>query len=92
MDRVNEKYIVLEKVDNILETSTKYVNEACPELSKEYAKHKIMERERKGSTFIGNNTIILHVISNKVEKETAIYFFCWKSHAGLRLSIKKYMT
>nr|WP_257571328.1 PTS sugar transporter subunit IIA [Tetragenococcus halophilus] len=38
-------------------------------------KQKIMEREEIGDTFVGNGTILLHVISKKIKQEIGLYLF-----------------
>lgn len=60
---------------NILDLSVRFLQKILPELSTDDIKQKIMEREKIGDTFIGNRTILLHVISKDIKQEVGLYLF-----------------
>lgn len=66
---------------NILDLSARFLKKILSELTVYDIKQKIMEREQIGDTFVGNGTILLHVISKNIKQEIGLYLFLQKQIA-----------
>lgn len=84
MQFTNEYYAVVSHFSPIMELAKIYIRKKAAYLSAEYIETKINEREKIGDTYVGNRTIVLHVISEKVTQPFVMYLFLsdseiWKS-------------
>lgn len=70
-----EVYTLTSLEFDIIDLSVLFLKKIMSELSTDDMKQKIMEREEIGDTFIGNETVLLHVISKKIKQEIGLYLF-----------------
>lgn len=75
MQYTDEFYAVVSQTADILSLAEKYVRKKAPYLATDYIRTKIMEREKIGNTYVGGQTIVLHVISSKVTQNYVMYLF-----------------
>ncbi|WP_294604254.1 PTS sugar transporter subunit IIA [uncultured Lactobacillus sp.] len=75
MQSTAEFYAVVTQISNILKIAEIYIRKKAPNLSSNYIKRKIIERENLGETYVGHKTIILHVISTEITANFCLYLF-----------------
>lgn len=74
-NKVNEAYVISSSKKPILELSATFIQQWKNDFSQLFIRQKIYEREKIGDTFIGNKTVILHIISKKNVEEFGLYLF-----------------
>lgn len=52
---------------------TQLISQYCQDLLIQEMTDLIIEREKVGDTFIGNRTVVLHVVSSKIRNEKCLY-------------------
>lgn len=97
MQFTNEYYALVSQPASIMYLATTYIRKKASYLSPQKIESSIFAREKKGDTYVGNQTIVLHVINEEITQPFVMYLFLdhlesWTSlYSGQKHQVNKIM-